>query len=163
MRNSTAHTRCLTNAKAKQARNFLAVVTVAVLLSTSLSRPMQASQGDIVPAAAGDLDPTFGSGGKVTTDFFGNLDVADAVAIQSDGKIVAAGVTITSSGSSTADFALARYNQDGSLDASFGSAGKVTTQFTGTIAQAFSVAIQTDGKIVAAGRAVGGTSETLIS
>lgn len=160
MRSSIAHTKCLTSFPAKQARNFLAVVTVAVLLSMSLSSPMQASQGDLVPEAAGDLDPGFGVGGKVTTDFFGNLDVADAMAIQADGKIVAAGVAVTSSDSSTADFALARYNQDGTLDASFGSAGKVTTQFPGSIAQAFSVAIQTDGKIVAAGSALSGTSET---
>ena len=44
-----------------------------------------------VLAAPGDLDPTFGTGGKVTTDFFGNRDQAFDVAVQADGKIVAAG------------------------------------------------------------------------
>jgi uncharacterized delta-60 repeat protein len=96
----------------------------------------------------GDLDSTFGSGGKVTTDFAGNRDQAFAVALQSDGKIIAAGSAIVSG--SQPDFALARYNSDGSLDSTFGSGGKVTTDFGGND-QAVAVAIQTDGKIVAAG------------
>jgi len=103
-----------------------------------------------VEAASGDLDPTFGSGGKVTTNF-DSFDRANAVAIQSDGKIVVAGsaLTITSN-----DFALARYNSDGSLDASFGAGGKVTTDFFGTKDEAHAVAIQDDGKIVVAGGAL---------
>jgi uncharacterized delta-60 repeat protein len=96
----------------------------------------------------GDLDSTFGSGGKVTTDFAGNRDQAFAVALQTDGKIVAAGSAIVSGGQT--DFALARYNSDGSLDSTFGSGGKVTTDFGGND-QAVAVAIQPDGKIVAAG------------
>src|SRR5918992_2510693 len=68
------------------------------------------------PAAAppGDLDPTFDGDGKVTTDFAGSFEIAGAVAIQGDGKIVAAGTAADVSGIS--DFALARYNADGSLD-----------------------------------------------
>src|SRR6266536_6144139 len=99
-------------------------------------------------AAAGALDPTFGIGGEVTTDF-GGSDSAQAVAIQSDGKILAAGL------SGAGDFALARYNADGSLDPSFGSGGKVTTDFGG-FDLALGVALQSDGKIVAAGQ--GGSS-----
>jgi uncharacterized delta-60 repeat protein len=98
-------------------------------------------------AAPGALDPTFGAGGLVTTDF-GGFDSAQALAIQSDGKIVAAG-------SAGGDFALARYNADGSLDSTFGSSGKVTTDFGGFDA-ASAVAIQPDGRIVAAGRTEGG-------
>ncbi len=94
--------------------------------------------------ADGSLDPSFGSGGKVTTDF-GGFDLALGVALQSDGKIVAAG-----QGGSSFDFALARYNADGSLDTSFGSGGKVTTDF-GVFEAATAVAIQRDGKIVATG------------
>src|SRR2546422_9595991 len=77
-------------------------------------------------AMPGDLDPSFGSGGKITTSFGSSDDVGNAVAIQTDGKIVAAGYT-TISGS--AAFAVARYNPDGTLDAGFGSGGQVTTDF----------------------------------
>jgi uncharacterized delta-60 repeat protein len=96
----------------------------------------------------GDLDSTFGNGGRVTTDFAGNRDQAFALALQSDGKIVAAGSAIVSG--AQPDFALARYNSDGSLDSTFGSGGKVTTDFGGND-QAVAVAIQPDGKIVAVG------------
>ena len=109
------------------------------------------------PAAAppGDLDPTFDGDGKVTTDFAGSADQANAVTIQGDGKIVTAGEAIVSG---TLDFALARYNSDGSLDTTFDGDGKVTTDIaSGSGDQAFSVAIQGDGKIVAAGSAVSGS------
>jgi uncharacterized delta-60 repeat protein len=94
-------------------------------------------------AAAGDLDTSFDANGKVTTDF-GGFDGAAEVAIQPGGKIVAAG-------SAAGDFALARYNRDGSLDASFDGDGKVTTDFGGVFEAASAVAIQRDGKIVVAG------------
>ena len=98
----------------------------------------------------GNFDPTFGTGGIVTTDFPGvGDDIGNAVAVQKDGKIVVAG-------QASNDFAVARYNTDGSLDVSFGTGGKVTTNFGGTdIGNA--VAIQKDGKIVVAG--IGGASE----
>jgi uncharacterized delta-60 repeat protein len=101
-------------------------------------------------AAAGELDTTFGGDGKVTTSFAGG-GYANAVAIQSDGKIVAAGGTGT-------EFAVARYDTDGALDPTFGTDGKVTTGFTGG-GSANAVAIQSDGKIVAAGIAGGTSSE----
>ena len=109
-------------------------------------------------AAPGDLDPSFGRDGKVTTDFAGGGDQAQAVAIQGDGKIVAAGIDRNLSG--VGDFALARYNPDGSLDTTFDTDGLVTTDFIGQTDQAYAVAIQGDGKIVAAGRAfLGSTRE----
>ncbi len=91
------------------------------------------------------LDPTFGTGGKVTTSI-GGIDVGYAVAVQADGKIVTAG-------KSDSAFALARYNSDGSLDAGFGTGGKVTTEFSGAgwNDQARAVALQDDSKIVLAG------------
>jgi len=102
-------------------------------------------------AQAGHLDPTFGNGGIVTTDFgvqtsSSNVATPNAVVIQSDGKIVVAGAIPGSNGFPIA--AVARYNTNGSLDASFGSSGIVSTAsiedtpFT-------SVAVQSDGKIVA--------------
>ena len=103
------------------------------------------SNGNIFVArylSDGSLDPTFGTNGIVTTDL-GGTDYAYGVAIQSDGKIVVAGQTGT-------DFALVRYNTDGSLDTTFGSNGWTTTDFGGTDC-AYGVAMQSDGKIVVAG------------
>ncbi|MEX2459630.1 MAG: calcium-binding protein [Actinomycetota bacterium] len=93
--------------------------------------------------ANGSLDATFDTDGKVTTDFAGGSDQAVGVAIQDDGKIVAAGFA-------SADLALARYNTNGSLDTTFDTDGKVTTDFGGNDVAA-DVAVQDDGKIVAAG------------
>jgi len=108
--------------------------------------------------APGDLDPTFGAGGKVTTDFFRAKDAALSLALQPDGKLVVGGVATNSATEN--DFALARYNPDGSLDASFGTSGVVTTDFFGTIQRelgasltdlALKVLLQPDGKIVLSG------------
>jgi uncharacterized delta-60 repeat protein len=105
----------------------------------------------------GSLDRSFGAGGKVTTEF-GGEDEANAVALQGDGKIVAAGGHCNTIGRRYCTFALARYLPDGNLDTSFGAGGRVTTDF-GVVAWAETVAIQRDGKIVAAGvyRRVGRT------
>ncbi len=96
----------------------------------------------------GSPDTTFDNDGKVITDFGGDDDEANGVAIQSDGKIVAAGF---SDANGDFDFALARYNPDGSLDTSFGGDGEVLTDFDRSDDEAFGVAIQADGRIVAAG------------
>src|SRR5581483_1945492 len=77
--------------------------------------------------SAGALDPTFDGDGTVRTDFGYNLDAAFAVAVQPDGKVVAAGKRGTASGPT--DFAVARYNADGSLDTTFDGDGKVFTNF----------------------------------
>jgi uncharacterized delta-60 repeat protein len=95
----------------------------------------------------GSLSVAFGGDGKITTDFTDGFDGAYAVAIQADGKIVAAG---TGDGA----FALARYNADGTLDPTFGGDGKITTDFTDGFDEAYAVAIQADGKIIAAGGSV---------
>lgn len=98
----------------------------------------------------GSLDATFGIDGTVTTDFGSFQDQALAVAIQDDGKIVAAGYSWSGSPNHQ-DFAIARYNYDGSLDSSFGTGGLVTTDFNFTSELAQAVAIQADGQIVVAG------------
>ena len=92
----------------------------------------------------GSLDTTFGSGGKVTTDFGSREDASD-IALQKDGKIIVVG-------SALSDFAVVRYNSNGSLDTTFGSGGKITTDFGDSTDTATAVAIQSDGKIVVAGR-----------
>ena len=90
----------------------------------------------------GDLDPSFGPGGRVLTDLGGG-DGASALVVQPDGKVVAAG-------GSTVNFALARYHPDGSLDNSFGNAGVVLTDF-GAPSRAQALLLQSDTKLVAAG------------
>ena len=99
----------------------------------------------------GSLDETFGGGGTVTT-LIGGGSFANAMAVQPDGKIVAAGWAV---GPQAFSFALARYNDDGSLDRTFGTDGTVRTGFPGFRAPdaiANAIALQPDGKIVAAGQ-----------
>src|SRR3954469_3200417 len=79
--------------------------------------------------SAGSLDPTFGTGGKVTTDFSGGNDQGRQVVAGLGGKIVVIGNTNGPAGSGFQNFGLARYNPDGSLDSSFGAGGKVITDF----------------------------------
>jgi uncharacterized delta-60 repeat protein len=90
----------------------------------------------------GTLDTSFGTGGKVVTDFGGTEDHADAVAVKGNTIVV---VGASGSGGGT-NFALSRYNDDGSLDTSFGSGGLVTTDFHGAFDGANDVAF--DGKDV---------------
>jgi uncharacterized delta-60 repeat protein len=104
----------------------------------------------------GQLDSTFGIGGKVVTDILGTQNYIEGMAIQPDGKIVAAGAA--SPDIFTGDFALVRYNPDGSLDTSFGPGGNgvVLTDFSSRDGGTGGVALQADGRIVIAGSA--GTS-----
>ena len=101
----------------------------------------------------GSLDTGFDGDGKVTASFVadpGEDDEAWAVAVGSDGKIVAAGVADEGVGAGFRNFAVARFNSDGSLDTTFGGDGKVTVDFS-TSDHANAVAVQTDGKIVVGG------------
>jgi uncharacterized delta-60 repeat protein len=102
-------------------------------------------------ATAGDLDPTFGASGIVTTNLGGD-EAANAVALQADGRIVVAGETTT--GSTFGDFAVARYETDGTLDSTFGAGGTAVGDLFSIPAGARDVVIQPDGKILAAGHAL---------
>jgi uncharacterized delta-60 repeat protein len=97
----------------------------------------------------GSLDPTFGGDGKVITKMGPDDDRVEGLAIQPDGKVVAAGWTGFPS-VSPVRIALARYNADGTLDASFSGDGKVITAI-GPADYARDVVVQPDGTIVAAG------------
>lgn len=116
----------------------LAAALAIVLLPAVGSAPAQ--------AAPGDLDATFSGDGKLTEDFGGGG--GRDVAIQDDGKLVVVGQ------SGLKHFALARYNANGTLDATFGTGGKVTADFGRPAGDhaARAVAIQDDGKIVVAGK-----------
>jgi uncharacterized delta-60 repeat protein len=103
----------------------------------------------------GSLDKTFSRDGLQATDFAGAVGVASDVALLPNGKIVAVGTATRGAG----NFALARYNHNGSLDTSFSGDGKQTTDFGGDPEfgpeGATSVAIRRDGKIIAVGSSDG--------
>jgi uncharacterized delta-60 repeat protein len=116
----------------------------------------------------GSLDASFGNGGTVMTVFgsiTAGINRAAAVVIREgkfSQKIVVGGLfqdrAVCGNPAGEifpCDFALARYNEDGSLDTSFGDDGKVTTDFGRTVDQAFALAIQRNGKIALAGSADG--------
>ena len=99
----------------------------------------------------GSFDTGFGNSGKVITPVGSGSDIAYGVAIQSDGKILLSGHSYNGK---NYDFAVVRYNTDGSLDKGFGKAGAVTTDIGGgDDLTGFSMALQADGKILVAGSA----------
>jgi len=98
----------------------------------------------------GQVDSLFGINGRVITEMVSGSNTAHAVAVQEDQKILLAGFLGTTPNH---DFAMARYMQDGSLDAGFGNGGKVITNF-GEDDVAFNMAIQPDHKIVLSGHSI---------
>lgn len=111
----------------------------------------------ITPAVTGvgQLDPGFGSGGYVLIPFDLSStpnDQADAVLVQPDGRILVGGFAQVDD---NRDFALARLLPDGSLDASFGSGGKLTVSFDlgGFSDNLSALEVYADGRILAAGTA----------
>ena len=99
----------------------------------------------------GSLDSGFDGDGIVITPIGTSIDIAYSLAIQTDGKIVAAGYSFNGTDN---DFALVRYDTDGSLDTGFDSDGIVTTPVGLSVDIASSVVIQNDGKIIAAGHSL---------
>jgi uncharacterized delta-60 repeat protein len=145
----------ITNSKpCRFATDCRAIAATAIILTFFVS-------GQMAQATDGDLDPTFGTAGlptletagQVMTDFDHSTDIANAVAVQADGKLVVVGTTYINNDYTDEDFAVARYNAHGTLDTTFGTGGKVRTDFPGLAAVASSVVIQPDGKIVVAGGA----------
>ncbi len=99
----------------------------------------------------GSLDTSFGTDGKVSTDFNGGNDVGNSLVVQKDGKIVVAGGINASVLNKTGDFALARYNSDGSLDTTFGNNGKIITDLNTGFETLTRIKLQSDGNIIAVG------------
>lgn len=120
----------------------------SVLLALALLVPASAA-----PAAVpGELDPSFGIGGKVQAPF-GPESFAGGVAVQADGKILVTGAPQGSQG-----FSVARLLPSGNLDPSWGSGGVATTPL-GEFSFAEDVAVQPDGKVVVVGEAPGPENE----
>ncbi|MBL7717489.1 MAG: T9SS type A sorting domain-containing protein [Flavipsychrobacter sp.] len=98
---------------------------------------------------AGVLDNTFGTAGKVITPHGGTDNQLTDMILLSSGKILAVGIAKTGSFSPWSTM-LVRYNANGTVDNTFGTAGVVTTQ-VGTKCDAYNVKVQTDGKIIICG------------
>ena len=106
----------------------------------------------------GSLDSSFGTGGKVVTSINSGADKAYAVALQTDGKIIVAGMTTNPS--TGKDFACLRYNINGTLDSTFGTGGIVTNDVQiGSDDVVYSIAVQSDGKIILAGYSDDGSNK----
>jgi len=121
--------------------------------STLLAICLALLTNTIALAASGDLDTTFSGDGKIIQSFAGDAHIGRDVAVQSDGKVVVVGERDFLDGAgdvTSSDFVIARYNTDGSLDSTFDGDGRRLVNF-GTFDMAYSVAIQTDGKIVVSG------------
>ncbi|MGV3661370.1 MAG: choice-of-anchor D domain-containing protein [Prosthecobacter sp.] len=110
-------------------------------------------------STTGALDTSFGTGGKVTTAFGTGSDVGWEVAVQADGKIVLGGYA--NMGATGDDFALARYDTGGVLDATFDGDGRTSSHFGTTTDQCYRFDIQPDGKIVTTGIAWNGSNYDL--
>ena len=118
------------------AKRILTLAALAAFLA------LGAAAGAVTPGA---LDPTFGSGGRVTVNMNTQVSDAQAVVVQPDGRIVVGG------GAGEADFGLARLKPNGALDSAFGSGGKVTTSLGSFGAAVYGLALQPNRKIVAVG------------
>ena len=126
-------------------------------ISKSLLVAICCFSGMTLSAAPGDLDPTFGNGGIVTTPLVNSPDGiwATSMVVQPDGKIVVGG-DLTTPGDEGLDyfssFFIARYNPDGTLDNSFGTNGKIIAPFDfGVQIAGHDIGLQPDGKIIAVG------------
>ncbi len=112
--------------------------------------------------SSGILDGTFGNmvtPGKVDLNFNGGDDGALSLAIDSQGRILVAGYAEKSSTDTEKDFALARFNSNGSLDTTFGSNGRVVTDFNGADDYAWNVSVAENGVITVGGYINSGVSE----
>lgn len=126
-------------------KSFLTLLTILLPFSAFSQLP-------------GTLDSTFGIGGKVLTSINPGQDKAYSIALRPNGKILVAGYTTNSV--TGKDFAVLRYNNNGTLDSSFGFNGIVTTDLqVGSEDVAYSMAVQLDGKIVLAGSSDNGISK----
>lgn len=104
----------------------------------------------------GVIDSTFGTNGRATQ----NMKVNDAgldLAVQVNGKIILGGTA--GNGFATNDFAICRFNQDGSIDSTFGTNGSTLSEISSFFSEIDDVALQDDGKIVACGIAASGNND----
>ena len=141
------------------ATSFLHAVAIqsdGKIIAVGQATETEADFGVVRLNSDGSPDSTFGNGGKVTTDFpgpNGPFDAANAVTVQSDGKILVAGVSNSQSTGDT--FAVARYLTNGALDASFGTSGLTTFTFGSRHTAAYAIGFQSSGQIIVGGETEG--------
>jgi uncharacterized delta-60 repeat protein len=128
-----------------------------IVIAGTVDRPVDPPWGHsfltIRVSPDGTLDPTFGAGGVVLTNVaVSRVDGASACAVQQDGKVISAGGADNNKKGN--DFALVRYQPDGSLDKTFNKKGIVTTDFGGNEG-IHDIAVQADGTILATGAGAG--------
>ncbi|MGH9764638.1 MAG: hypothetical protein ACREDR_26900, partial [Blastocatellia bacterium] len=111
--------------------------------------------------SSGVLDASFGNQGLAFAAFNSLVSHLDSIVVQPDGEIIAAGGDF--SACSSGDFAVARFTSAGALDTSFGAGGMITTDFFGLPDEAQAVAVQPDGRIIAAGTATTGSGQALFA
>ena len=124
-------------------RQRISLILILTLALTLIWVPVAYADGP------GSLDLTFNGTGVVTTSISSGDDIGRSVALQPDGKIVVAGISDLESGND--ELVVVRYQSNGSLDTIFNGTGIVKTSIANKLTGGLSVAIQPDGKIVAAG------------
>lgn len=133
----------------KHAPKIIKILIISIVLSLVLI--------NFVLASPGDLDTTFDGDGIVETSFSGNPAVFNGIVVQPDNKIIAVGFKDQDSGwNAPFDVILARFSEDGSLDATFGTSGIYTASINGTDGRFNAAALQSDGKIIVVGYSVSG-------
>ncbi len=143
-----------------EARGLGIQKSLKIIVGGCTDTPLEADFAVTRHAKDGFVDPTFGDGGIVATDFGPNDtapgpdDFVRDLIVQPDDKIVAVGISVLQNDESTyrTNWALARYTPNGALDATFGTGGKVVSGFAaGFCGVPFEAALQPDGKIVVVG------------
>src|SRR6185369_4463798 len=125
---------------------------VAGTASDSATRPVATDIALARYNPDGSLDAGFGTGGETAIPFPDSAsEQGNALALTADGKIVVAGAAFKTF-ATPHDFALVRYNADGTIDTGFGTGGRITTDVAGGTDEVKALGIQSDGKVVAAGR-----------
>jgi uncharacterized delta-60 repeat protein len=133
-------------------RRTVALALAALLASTPVVWAHDSGFGLARYTADGVLDQSFGNGGLVVTRSTQRSFVANALALQSDGRILVAGM-VSDLATASLQLAVARYTPDGSVDAGFGAAGVAATPVGAAGAGATALALQSDGKVLVAGTA----------
>jgi uncharacterized delta-60 repeat protein len=127
----------------------------AIRIATLATAAAAAAAGSPALAAPGDLDPTFGKGGRVIVDIENDNDAPVGMHLQPDGKIIVG----RSNTASNDDFSVLRFNPDGSPDTSFGTDGRTSLDIPETKGTTQALLRQPDGKIVVAGETLASASQ----
>lgn len=130
-------------------KNYIISTEIVLIIIAFLGLPFASL------SQSGSLDLSFGVGGKVTTPIGLAADYGRSAELQNDGKIIVVGYSYNGTDN---DFAIVRYNTDGSLDTTFNSTGKATTAIGASDDRAYDAIIQNDGKIIVAGYSYNGTN-----